>query len=303
MTLDQHLHLLAEGDNHIGFIGDPAVGKHMDQMSRNADRDMKRLAVINPAHMPGISTTKEGAGSYRSSRGMRSVRSTLKALSVELAAKAAGCPKCGGRKIVLMPTDFETAKCKDCGKTWQVPAKLHAGGPGSGSVGHTTPKEYGEGTHVTVHFSPTIKTHGHVEGHLRKEGKLSAYLVRHSHGVMQALPAKVSNYQKPTRAPKGTGPFPVKTPGGRIQRFLESAGCVEASDCPKCGNCHHIKLDAKGMFACPDCKHSWPRKKIAAHLEPGSGKKTISDNIAIERKAGKPEDQSIAIAYRKAGKR
>ena len=28
------------------------------------------------------------------------------------------CPKCGSKKYSLMPTDFETAKCKDCGKNW-----------------------------------------------------------------------------------------------------------------------------------------------------------------------------------------
>ena len=36
------------------------------------------------------------------------------------AAKSISCPGCGSKKIVLMPTDFETAKCKDCGKTWQT---------------------------------------------------------------------------------------------------------------------------------------------------------------------------------------
>ncbi len=33
---------------------------------------------------------------------------------------ALACPKCGSKKISLMPTDFETAKCKDCGKTWDT---------------------------------------------------------------------------------------------------------------------------------------------------------------------------------------
>lgn len=28
------------------------------------------------------------------------------------------CPHCGSDDYVLMPTDFETAKCKKCGKTW-----------------------------------------------------------------------------------------------------------------------------------------------------------------------------------------
>ena len=37
-------------------------------------------------------------------------------------------------------------------------------------------------------------------------------------------------------------------------------------------------------------------------LKSGSSEKVISENIATERKAGKPEDQAVAIAMRKAGK-
>lgn len=37
-------------------------------------------------------------------------------------------------------------------------------------------------------------------------------------------------------------------------------------------------------------------------LKSGKSKKVISENIATERRAGKPADQAIAIAYSKAGK-
>ncbi len=37
-------------------------------------------------------------------------------------------------------------------------------------------------------------------------------------------------------------------------------------------------------------------------LKDGSSQETISENIATERRAGKPADQAAAIAYSKAGK-
>lgn len=38
-------------------------------------------------------------------------------------------------------------------------------------------------------------------------------------------------------------------------------------------------------------------------LKRGNGKKVISENIATEIRSGRPKDQAIAIAMRKAGKR
>ena len=38
-------------------------------------------------------------------------------------------------------------------------------------------------------------------------------------------------------------------------------------------------------------------------LQSGKSKKVISENIRAEREAGKPQDQAVAIAMSKAGKK
>ena len=39
--------------------------------------------------------------------------------SSEVTATATKCPRCGSSNYVLMPSDFESAKCKKCGKVWE----------------------------------------------------------------------------------------------------------------------------------------------------------------------------------------
>jgi inorganic pyrophosphatase len=39
------------------------------------------------------------------------------------AVKSAKCPKCGSKKFDLMPSDFETAECNDCGKQYNINVK------------------------------------------------------------------------------------------------------------------------------------------------------------------------------------
>lgn len=86
----------------IGIVGDPAAAEHLRQMPKS----------------PLTSGGKESAEKLLESR---SVRSTLQKLVAASTASKLKCPKCASRKISLMPTDYETAKCRDCGKTF--PAK------------------------------------------------------------------------------------------------------------------------------------------------------------------------------------
>src|ERR1700722_17711345 len=66
------------------------------------------------------------------------------------------CPKCGSSKFKLMPTDFETAKCSDCGKNFKAAGGGGAaggmGGPGnslgSGSGSNPAMKAKGKKTHA-----------------------------------------------------------------------------------------------------------------------------------------------------------
>lgn len=44
----------------------------------------------------------------------------------KITAARATCPKCGSKKYGLMPTDFETAKCSECGKTFEEKANVHS---------------------------------------------------------------------------------------------------------------------------------------------------------------------------------
>ncbi len=63
------------------------------------------------------------------------------------------CPYCGSSKYSLMPTDFETAKCKKCGKTWN-----HGIVPGINSPKKLEAME-GEpigGAFSTAHIDPVL---------------------------------------------------------------------------------------------------------------------------------------------------
>ena len=42
----------------------------------------------------------------------------MEQMGIQAAAAKPKCPHCGSGNYVLMPTDFETAKCDDCGKNW-----------------------------------------------------------------------------------------------------------------------------------------------------------------------------------------
>lgn len=62
----------------------------------------------------------EEAISKSSNRGKALECSWDKVIRYLQANSKSKCPACGSKKYSLMPTDFETAKCQKCGKTWDV---------------------------------------------------------------------------------------------------------------------------------------------------------------------------------------
>lgn len=52
------------------------------------------------------------------------VKAEHRAKKTRAMKSGAACPNCGAKKYHLMPTDFETAKCDDCGKNWELKPKI-----------------------------------------------------------------------------------------------------------------------------------------------------------------------------------
>lgn len=116
----------------IGIVGDPGPEKHLRSMPKFPPKGvLTNSRLAQPAWRRKESAEKDLSNKRQSKpiNLLRSARSILRKLVVGRAATKSRCPKCGGKHIVLMPTDYETAKCKDCGKTWQI--KAGCSGPAS----------------------------------------------------------------------------------------------------------------------------------------------------------------------------
>jgi rRNA maturation protein Nop10 len=112
-------------DGKMLTAGGPGSGRHImlyHGTSRKQHLDGIKAAGFNQVKpivnkhksigRPEELLAKAGKGRFLTEKHMRALG--------RMAMAKEKCPKCGSTKYGLMPTDFETAKCSKCGKTWQA---------------------------------------------------------------------------------------------------------------------------------------------------------------------------------------
>ena len=104
------------------------------------------------------------------------------------------------------------------------------------------------------------------------------------------------------RAYGAKGEFPAIEPGEPYRLPYASKDLRAA--CCDCGLIHRFRFNVRGRWLIIRGVRDGHLRKQEAHmpLKKGHSKATISANIAAEIKAGKPQKQAVAIAYKAAGK-
>jgi hypothetical protein len=112
-----------------GTIGKPrskAVSAANPAIKSNAPGEKAQDMVegTNPLFEHKVGRSGDGLGDihpeeHEVQSTLPSDRAFLEAAGVGKSAAKPKCPYCGSDDYGLMPTDFETAKCNDCGKNWE----------------------------------------------------------------------------------------------------------------------------------------------------------------------------------------
>jgi hypothetical protein len=158
-------------------------------------------------------------------------------------ASQAKCPACGSRKFALMPTDFETAKCRQCGKTWDMKA---AGLQYTKSMAMPHPKPTMNIAKPKGHFPHPPKT-------LPKPPAVTSVKKFNAPHVIQAPKAPVHKapMHKVIKAPKPVNKLSPRTKAIKLESFGDMGE-------PMAGALGHAHIEPEMWFHPPSERH--PRR-------------------------------------------
>lgn len=133
-------HYSGKHDENWGYRGIPTwTGSHREVLSWSSNWDTAKyfaegrdgfvwqtVGKIQGVSLSDIITwrmrLRQGESHYSGMQAEWFVLNKLKAKEAvppsKMAAEKPSCPHCGSKDYALMPTDFETAKCNQCGKNW-----------------------------------------------------------------------------------------------------------------------------------------------------------------------------------------
>ena len=105
--------LLKFKSNRYAFSKDAGVAVR----TKLKDTVVRVNGSLNRRHIPKSASAHEAAVKIIAGR-VRQANEKLERIYTAATKDKPKCPHCGSLNYSLMPTDFETAKCEDCGKNW-----------------------------------------------------------------------------------------------------------------------------------------------------------------------------------------